>query len=81
MCEPEEGWFSVRNPTFAEGDVGKTALFRSFFPDVLEIAQPNFTEKETATDGTLRTLSRLWQGVHQCALDRGTRFSLLFPCF
>ena len=59
ICEPEEGRFNVRNQTFTEGDTGKTALFRSFFPHALGIAQPNFTRKDTAADGTSRTLSRI----------------------
>ena len=43
----------------SEGDTGKTALFRSFFPHALEIAQLKLTRKDTASDGTLRTLSRI----------------------
>ena len=57
-CEPEEGRFSVWNQIFTEGDTGKTSIFRSFFPHVLEVAQPNFTRKDSSADGTLRTLSR-----------------------
>ena len=37
----------------------KTVLFRSFFPHVLGIAQPDFTRKETTADGTIRILSRI----------------------
>ena len=59
ICDPEEGRYSVRNQTFTEGDVGKTALLRTGFPHALEIAQPNITWKDTAADGTLRTLSRI----------------------
>ena len=60
ICEPEEGRFSVRNQTFTEGDTGKTALFRSFlFPHALEVAQPDFTRKDSTADGTLRTLFRI----------------------
>ena len=59
ICEPEEGRFNVTNQTFTEGDAGKTALFRTFFPYALEIAQPNFTRKDAAADGTIRTLSRI----------------------
>ena len=51
------GSFSGRNQTFTECDAVKTALVRTFFPHALEIAQPNFTRKDTAADGTLRTLS------------------------
>ena len=56
---PQEGRFNVRNQTVTEGDAGKTTLFRSFFPHALETAQPNFTRKDTAADGTHRTLSRI----------------------
>ena len=59
VCEPEEGRFNVTNQTFAKGDAGKTALFRTFFPFALEIAQPNFTRKDAAADGAIRTLSRI----------------------
>ena len=37
--DPEEGRFNVWNPTFTDGDPGKTAVFHSFFPYVLEVAQ------------------------------------------
>ena len=63
ICEPEEGRFNVRHQTFTDGDTEKTALFRSFFPHALEIAQPNFTRKDTAADGTLRTLSRIDRAI------------------
>ena len=59
ICERKEGRFNVRNQTFTECDAGKTALFRSFVPHALEIAQPKFTRKDTSADGTLRTLSRI----------------------
>ena len=59
ICEPEEGRLNVRNQTFTEGDAGETTLFRSIFPNVLEVAQPNFTRKDAAADGTPRTLFRI----------------------
>ena len=59
ICELEEGRFNVWNQTFTEGDAGKTALFWSFVPHVLEIAEPHFTWKDSAADGTIRTLSRI----------------------
>ena len=51
ICEPEEGRFNVWNQTFTYGDAGKTALFDSLFPYVLEIAQLVFT-----LGGTLQPL-------------------------
>ena len=35
-CDPEEGRFNVWNQTFTDGDPGKTAVFHSSFPYVLE---------------------------------------------
>ena len=52
---------------------GKTALLRFFSPHALEIEQSNFTRKDTAADGTQRTLSR--------SVDKGARISLLLPRF
>ena len=59
ICEPEEGRFNVWNQNIRDGDALKSALFRSFSPHVLEIAQPDFTRKDCTADGTIRTLSRI----------------------
>ena len=59
ICEPEEGRLNVTNQTFTDGDAGRTALFRTFFSYALETAQPNFTRRDAAADGTIRTLSRI----------------------
>ena len=45
------------NQTFTEGDTGKAALFHSLLLRVLEIAQPDFTRRDSTTEGTIRTLS------------------------
>ena len=42
ICDPEEGRFNVWNQTFTDGDPRKTAMFHSFFPHVLEVAQPDY---------------------------------------
>ena len=52
-CEPE-GRFYLWNQTFSDGDAVKAALFRSFFPHVLEIAQPDFY-KERFTSRRYKT--------------------------
>ena len=75
ICEPEEGGFSVRNQTFTESDAGKTALLRTFFPHALEIAQKNFTRKDTAAGGTLRTLSRIDRALSMCPWRRHVIFT------
>ena len=57
--EPEERRFNVWNQTFIDGDTGKTALFHSFFPHVLEIAQPDDTRRDSSALGIIRTPSRI----------------------
>ena len=52
ICEPEEGRFNVWNQTFTDGDAGKTAVFHSFFPHVLEIAQPDYTRRDSTSPGS-----------------------------
>ena len=54
ICDPEEGRFNVWNQTFTDGDPGKTAVFHSFFPLVLEVAQSAYRRKDS-----IRTLSRI----------------------
>ena len=54
ICEPEEGWFKFWNQTFTDG-----AMFHSFFPHVLESAQPDYTRRDSTALGILRTLSRI----------------------
>ena len=58
ICDPEEGRLDVWNHTFTDGDPGKTAVFHSFFPYVLEIAQSNYTRDSSAV-GNICTLSRI----------------------
>ena len=57
--DPEEGRFNVWNQTFTDGDPGKTAVFHSFFPYVLEVAQSDYTRRDATTLGVVRTLSRI----------------------
>ena len=38
ICDREEGRFNYWNRSFTDGDPGKTAVFHSFFPYVLEVA-------------------------------------------
>ena len=52
ICEPEEGRLNVTNQTFTDGDAGRTAPFRTFFPYAPQTAQPNFTRKDAAADGS-----------------------------
>ena len=59
ICDPEEGRFNVWNQTFTDGDPRKTAVFHSFFPHVLEIAQSDYTRKDSTALGIIRTLSRI----------------------
>ena len=59
ICEPEEGKCNVWNQTFTDGDTGKAALFHSLFPHVLEIAQPDYTRRDSSVIGIIRTVSRI----------------------
>ena len=59
ICEPEKGRFNVWNQTFTDGDTGNAALFHSFFPRVLEIAQPDYTGRDSSVNELIRTLSRI----------------------
>ena len=54
ICEPEEGRFKFWNQTFTDG-----AMFHSLFPHVLEIAQPDYTRRDSTAIGIIRTLSRI----------------------
>ena len=59
ICDPEEGRFNVWNQSFTEGDPGKTAVFHSFFPYVLEIARSDYTRSDSTALGVIRTFSRI----------------------
>ena len=59
ICDPEEGRFNVWNQSFTDGDPGKTAVFHSFFPHVLEVAQSDYTRRDSTALGVMRTLSRI----------------------
>ena len=59
ICDPEEGRFHVWNQTFTDGDPRKTAMSHSFFAHVLEIAQPDYTRRDSSALGIIRTLSRI----------------------
>ena len=59
ICDPEEGRFKVWNQSFTDGDPGKTAVFHSFFPHVLEVAQSDYTRRDATALGVIRTLSRI----------------------
>ena len=60
ICDPEEGRFHVWNQTFTDGDARKTAVFHLFFPHFLEVAQPDYTRRESSALGIIRTLSRIY---------------------
>ena len=44
---------------FSGGDPGRASVFRAILPQVLEIAQSNYTRKDVPIDGGIRTLSRI----------------------
>ena len=53
------GRLNVWNQRFTDGDPRKTAMFHSFFPHVLETAQPDHTRRDSPALGVIRTLSRI----------------------
>ena len=57
ICDPEEGRFHVWDQTFT--DPRKTAMFHSFFPHVLEVAQSDYTRRDSTALGDIRTLSKI----------------------
>ena len=59
ICDPEEGRFNFGNQSVTEGDPGKTAVFHSFFPHVLEIALSDYTRRDISALGVIRALSRI----------------------
>ena len=60
ICDPEEeGRFNVWNQSFTDGDPGQTAVFHSFFPHVLEVAQSDHTRRDSTALEIIRTLSRI----------------------
>ena len=59
ICDPEEGRLNVWNQSFTDGDPGKTAVFHSFFPYALEVAQSDYTRSDATALGVIRTLSRI----------------------
>ena len=59
ICDPEEGRLNVWNQPFTDGDLGKTAMFHSFFPYVLEIAQSDHSRRDSSALRVIRTLSKI----------------------
>ena len=60
ICEPEETTISTCGTRpVTKGDRRKTAMIHSFFPHVLEIAQPDYTRMDSTALGIIRTLSRI----------------------
>ena len=61
ICDPEEGRFNVWNQIFTDGDPGKNAVFHSFFPHVLEVAQSDYNRRDATALASIVSLSiYLW---------------------
>ena len=50
---------NTRAQTFSEGDTSRDAALHAAFRHSVEIAQPSFSVKDGARDGTIRTSSRM----------------------
>ena len=46
ICDPDNGRFNVWHQTFTDGDPKNTAVFHSFFPHVLEVAESDYTRRD-----------------------------------
>ena len=68
ICEPEAGRFNVWNQTFTDGDTGTAVLFQSLSPHVLEIAQPDYTWRDSSVIGIIR--SRALHARHLTACEQ-----------
>ena len=79
ICDPEGGRFDVWNQTFTDGDPRKTAVFHSFFPHVLEVAQSGYTRRDSTALGVRRTLSRI-DRIFSIYPWLSTRVPLSFSC-
>ena len=80
ICDPEEGRFNVWNQTFTDGDPGKTAVFHSFFPHVLEVAQSDNTRRDATALGVIRTLSRIDRIFINLPMAEARDFHCYFSC-
>ena len=76
LCEPEELRFNVWNQTFTDGDMVIVALFHSLFPRVLEIAEPDYTRRDSSVSGVICTLSR----IHKAFIHIPTAEARDFHC-
>ena len=59
ICDPEEDALMSGTRHSLMATPGKTAVFHSFFPHVLEVAQPDYTRRDSTVLGIIRTLSRI----------------------
>ena len=80
ICDPEEGRFNVWNQSFTDGDPGKTAVFHSFFPYVLENAQSDYTRRDSSALGGHSHSVEDWSYFYQSTHGWSTWFPLLFSC-
>ena len=58
---------------------GKGCFVSFYFPYVLEIAQPDYTRRDTSVIGIIRTLSRIVRIFFSRLVAEARDFSLLFP--
>ena len=80
IFEPEEGRWIVWNQSCTERDMGKCALFHYFSSCLWSWSARLFTRRDSTTDGTTRTLSRIDRAFINLPYGWSTRFPLLFSC-
>ena len=59
ICDTEEGQFNVWNQTLRRSSTRGRLPCSIHFPHVLEIAQPDYTRRDSTALGIMRTLSRI----------------------
>ena len=75
-------WTLIRGPEgrFTDGDLGKTVVFRSFFPYDLEVTQPDCTRRDATAFGDIRILSRIDRLFVNSPWPEETWFPLFISC-
>ena len=70
--------FNVWNQSFTDGDPVKTAVFHSFFPQVIQVGKSDYTRRDSTALGIIRTLSRIDRIFNNPPMDEARDFHCYF---